>query len=92
MNWHLPTSEVNVATVASSSGKPRSARDSRKLDKRAITVRLEHVPTGIFVEAAIPEGHYSRAELRKLKDQLSAQLFGELESKVARHLRVPGRV
>ena len=92
MTWHLDPSEVRTSSLASSSGKRhRSARDSRKLDERAITMRMEHAPSGLFVEGVIPEGHYSRKEMGRLYDELSARLFRELEAKVARHLRIPGR-
>ena len=92
MTWQLPRSEVNVSSRASSSGtRHRSARDSRNLDERAVTIRMEHAPSGLFVEGSIPEGHYSKNEMRKLKDALSDRLFRELETKVARHLRIPGR-
>jgi hypothetical protein len=85
----LQASDVNVSVQASSSGtRHRSARDSRKLDKRTIIIRLEHVPSEQSVEGTIPEGHYSRGELRTLKDQLTSRLFRELEAKVARHLRL----
>ena len=55
----------------------------------AITVR--HRPTGITLRGEIPEGHYSRGEMRKLKDALVERLMRELEEAVARRLRVPGR-
>jgi len=92
MTWQLAPSDANVSSRASSSRKRhRSARDSRKLDERAITIRMEHASSGLFVEGAIPEGHYSKNELPRLKGELSARLFRELETKVARHLRIPGR-
>src|SRR5438105_7926373 len=90
--WQLRTSDLHVSMQSSSSGRRhRSARDSRKLDERAITIRMEHLPSGISVEEAIPSGHSSRGELRTLKDELSSRLFRELAGKVARHLGIPGR-
>lgn len=55
----------------------------------AITVR--HRPTGIVLQGAIPEGHYSKAEMQKLKDALLERLMREMETAVARHLRLAGR-
>jgi histone H3/H4 len=37
-----------------------------------------------------PKGHYSKDEMRKLKDAVVERLMRELEQAVARHLRVPG--
>jgi len=55
----------------------------------AVTVR--HRPTGIVLRGEIPEGHYSKDEMRKLKDAMIERLKRELERAVAKHLRVPGR-
>jgi len=40
---------------------------------------------------AVPDGHYARREMTRLKAELRAALFRELESKVARVLRIPGQ-
>jgi hypothetical protein len=55
----------------------------------AVTVR--HRDTGVALQGVIPEGHYSKDEMRKLKVATIEQLMRELEQAVARHLRVPGR-
>lgn len=67
------------------------ARKSRAEDTRSQVVRLLHHPTGIDVEGEIPAGHYSKSEMSKLRDDLTTRLWGELEGKVARHLRIAGR-
>lgn len=51
---------------------------------------MEHRPTGVRVEGAIEEGHYSRNEMRKLKEALRQRLLAELERQVGRRLRIPG--
>lgn len=50
-----------------------------------------HVPTGVEVRGQVPQGHYSKKEMRQLRQELYQKLFVELERKVAKHLRVPGR-
>jgi hypothetical protein len=55
----------------------------------AITVR--HRPTGVALQGIIPEGHYAKDEMRKLKEAAIEELMRELEKAVARHLRAPGR-
>jgi hypothetical protein len=69
----------------------RFARTSRKNDLRSIRFFLLHKPTGISVDGTIPEGHYSRAEMTKEREQLRATLWPQLERLVAKELRVPGR-
>ncbi|HEU4558064.1 MAG TPA: hypothetical protein VFS20_09450 [Longimicrobium sp.] len=73
------------------SGGRRRASLSRALDVSGCEIRLAHRPTGIEVTGEVPEGHYSRAELTRLRADLRARLFAELEQRVARHLRIPGR-
>ncbi len=67
------------------------SRKSRLEDTRSGTVRLTHVPTGIHLEAAIPEGNYSRKQMTAKRESLVKQLFPKLEAKVAQFLRIPGR-
>jgi hypothetical protein len=50
-----------------------------------------HTPTKIQVEKEIPAGHYSKKEMKQLTEKLKEQLYKELEQKVAKHLRIPGR-
>jgi hypothetical protein len=52
---------------------------------------LEHLPTKVRVSGDIPKGHYSRAEMTRLKAELFARLSAELEAEVAKLLRIPGR-
>jgi hypothetical protein len=69
----------------------RVARTSRKNDTRSLKLFLLHKPTGIRVEGAVPEGHYSRPEMIREREQLRATLWTQLERMVAKELRVPGR-
>lgn len=85
--------DVTVAFTSSASS-PRGGqrrRLSRALDLRAMAVTVHHRPTGVAVRGVIPEGHYSKREMRKLKEEMIEVLMRELEKVVARHLRAPGR-
>ena len=89
----IEPADIEVGWTASASS-PRSGnrrRLSRALDSRAMTITVRHRPTGIVLRGEIPEGHYSRNEMRKLKDAVTERLMRALEQAVARHLRVPGR-
>lgn len=54
-------------------------------------VQLVHSETGIEVSEEIPLGRYTRSELRRLQDEAIDRLYSELEVRVARALRIPGR-
>ena len=79
------------AHSASSRRRKGMSRRSRANDLRDLTYRLEHRPTGVSVEGSIPTGHYARKEMIRLREKLRAELWTELESQVARALRLPGR-
>jgi len=83
--------EVGLTGSASSPRTGNRRRLSRALDLRAMTVTVRHRPTGIVLQGDIPEEHYSKDEMRKLKEAVVERLMRELEQAVARHLRVPGR-
>jgi len=89
----ITPSDVDVAFSGSASS-PRGGhrrRLSRALDLRAMAVTVRHRPTGVAIQGFIPEGHYSKDEMRKLKEALIAELMRELGQAVARHLRLAGR-
>jgi len=50
---------------------------------------LRHGPTGVQVNGEVEQGHYSREQFARLKDDLLKQLWNELEGRAATHLRVP---
>jgi hypothetical protein len=89
--WVLDPAEVDAFETSGRSGGRRQAAQSRALDVSGCQIRLMHRPTGIEVAGEVPEGHYSRAEMTRRKADLRARLYGELEQRVARHLRIPGR-
>ncbi len=89
--WALDPADVDMFEMSGRSGGRRRAAQSRALDVSGSEIRLAHRSTGIEVRGEVPEGHYSRAEMTRLKEDLRARLFAELEQRVARHLRIPGR-
>ena len=90
--FKLDPREVAWRTVGSSSGRSRPTRRSRAAaGPSASRMTLTHVATGVTVEREVPLGRYMRGQMRVAKEQLHARLFSELESKVARHLRLPSR-
>ena len=89
--WSLDPQEVHLFGMGSRSSTRRRATLPRSLDVSGGSLRLVHHPTGVEVSGDIPAGHYSKARLRVLRQGLHARLFAELERRVARHLRVPGR-
>jgi hypothetical protein len=78
--------DVAQGTETSSSGR-RRARDSRSNDTRTVTLRLQHVPTGIVLQGVVPQGHYSRNQLREITEQLRSKLLKELEPMVLAELK-----
>ena len=83
--------EITSSGSASSPRGGHGRRLSRALDLRAMVITVTHRPTGIVLRGEVPEGHYSKDEMRKLKDAVVERLMHKLEQAVAKHLRVPGR-
>lgn len=90
--WALDPAEVSEAATSLNVSGRRRAGDSRALDTTRAEIRLTHRPSGIEVRGVIPSGHRSRKTMRRLRAELRARLWSELELAVARHLRIPGRV
>jgi len=89
--WQLDWADVSSGRTDHTSTTRKKLRYSRALDERSRKCTLTHEPTGIKAVGTIPTGHYSKKHIQKLCDELFAKLFTELEAKVARALRVPGR-
>src|SRR5437764_6775678 len=89
--WSLDPGEVYMFGSGRRMSTRRRASLPRALDVSGGALRLVHHPTGVAVAGEIPRGHYSKARLNQLRTELHARLFAELERRVARHLRVPGR-
>lgn len=87
--WRLETKDVVGGTTSFSSGA--SGKGGRKTQARSRKIYLKHLPTDIRVEGEIPQGHYSREEMRRAHQALEEALFAELEERVAKALRIKGR-
>lgn len=68
-------------------GGRRKARFSRANARSSYTMTLTHDPTGVAVQGSIPEGMYTRQEMRTLQATLYQRLYAELEQAVARAMR-----
>lgn len=90
--WQLNPAEVARCGSGLTSGRRKHATKSgRKNSLTGATVKLIHLPTDISVSETVPTGHYSRTEMKKLKEQLYNSLFEKLENAVAKHLGISGR-
>lgn len=90
--WRLDPTEVSQYGSGYRASGRKKASQSRALDKSGVQWTLVHLPTGLEVIGEIPQGHYSQKELDKEKSELLSHLFNELEDKVAKHLKIPGRI
>ena len=88
--WNLDPGEVVAGSESAASGGGKQKSQSGGVDLRDYRVWLEHRPTGIRAEGQVPDGHYTREEVKILEAELRKSLFAELELKVARHLGVSG--
>lgn len=91
--WRLDGREVDEggSRFTAHSGGKSVARTGRSTGIQSAHMTLRHRPTGIQVEGSIDPGHYSRKQMAQMRDELRATLWSDLEGKVARHLRIPGR-
>jgi len=90
--WRLNPDEVNWTGMSMSSGRRKHAtRSGRASSITGAEYVLIHTPSQISVSGNVPKGNYSRSEMRKKQDRLFRELFSELEIKVAKFLKIPGR-
>lgn len=85
--WKLDPNEVGWGWEGSSGG----GTFERKTKITSCRITAQHLPTKVQVKGEIKAGHYSKKEMKKLREDLRVRLFNELEQKVAKHLRIPGR-
>jgi hypothetical protein len=71
-------------------GVRKNSRQSRALIEKEIHMDLVHRPTNIEVHGTM-KGNGTRKELTSLRENLYNQLYTELENKVAKALKIPGR-
>ena len=90
-NFTLDPSEVIYKGAASHRGHRKKTRFSRANMLSGAEIVLQHRSTGIEVRATLPEGHYSRKEMRLLQQNAYNELYAALEQAVAKALRMPGQ-
>lgn len=93
MSWSLNPEDVawGETRASDASGVTKGpTRHAGTPARREMTLTLTHVPTGISVEKRV-RGPFTRKQAQAARDKLWAELFPELEAKVARHLHIPGR-
>ena len=89
--WQLPKDEVIWHGGGSTSThRKKLSVASRAVDDRSWHVTLVHALSGIEVSGEVPKGNYSQKQMQQEREKLFSQLWGQLELKVARHLRLPG--
>jgi hypothetical protein len=89
--WRLDPREVIWKAMGYARTDRSKARLPRSLDLRSEQITAEHAPTGLTVTGQIPLGNYSRDQQKRLRQELRDRLLAELETKVARHLRISDR-
>ena len=91
-HWNLNPDEVAISSGTVRKGhRGKLSKSGRKVESRELELTLTHQPTGIKVSGAIQSGNYSRKELSKLKQELEARLFSDLEKKIAKFYKIPGQ-
>jgi hypothetical protein len=90
-DFKLDPCEIGRSRFGSNSGLRRKAtRSGRANTLTSATVTLTHMPTGVSVSRDIPTGNRFRGELKRLQNQLEAELLVLLTAAVAKKLRIPG--
>mgnify|MGYP007080183204 CR=1 FL=1 len=93
-SWKIDLKDVSIG----GGGFMRSGRQTSRwtkqpsiMDEKSKNIELIHKPTQITVNGEVPLGHYSKKEMQHSTEALKTKLFLELETKVAKYLRIPGR-
>jgi hypothetical protein len=85
----LDPSEVALSGGASSGG--RSIRQPRSKGVTSCYWEAVHIPTGVYVQGEVPRGHYSRSQMKQLRDELLTLVYARLRFEVAKAERHPRR-
>jgi len=84
--FKIKKGDVSTNWTFSASATPRKKRN-RKLDTRSARLTLIHRPTGVSQPCYIKPGHYSKAEMRKLRETTVEEYLPFLERKVKGYLK-----
>jgi hypothetical protein len=88
--WKLNPDEVAVdAGIGGGGGRGRHGR--RQTVRCLTSYALRHFPTGITVAIEVHDMNLTRKQRLQLQAKLYQQLYPQLEARVAKHLRIPGR-
>jgi hypothetical protein len=79
--------DVGISMMSTASGRRRLRRHSRANDLRSTTLTLTHRPTGLVLTGEVPEGHYSRKQMRDLVAKLEQDLLLKLAELVTKKSR-----
>jgi len=82
--FRLNPSDVSWEGTASRSPRRSRVRQPRSLDVSSFSFVVTHHPTGIRIEAHLPEGRYSRKQVQDFKVALMTQLEKAVSKKLAR--------
>lgn len=88
--WRLDPREVISGYASGLPPETGMSGFEGEMEISGYAVWLEHRPTGLRVEGAVPDGRHSARSLQLLEIELRKSLFAELELKVARHKGVSG--
>ena len=88
--WKLDPADV-CADAGIGGGGSRTAQRRRHTVRHLLSYSLRHIPTGIAVSIEVTARNLTKKERLRLQETLYRQLFPQLESRVAKHLRIPGR-
>ena len=85
------TALEGVVWSGGGSSSRRSNRAPRSLGTTGCDWEAIHAPTGVYVFGEVVRGHYGRAELTRLRDDLRTVVSERLLHEVAVATRAPGR-
>lgn len=89
--WTLPKDEVTWGgSGGTTTNRKKLSRASRAQDTRSWSFTLVHTPSGIEVSGEVPVGNCSQKLMQQEREKLFSVLWVRLESKVAKHMRLPG--
>lgn len=89
--WSIDPDDVSMGWNGSASTVVHSKNWDRRNQIRSYEVTLRHIPTGVSITKRTAEKMLSRQEWKREMETFQAELMKDLEDKVAKHLRIPGR-
>lgn len=85
--FRLGRQDLRWGVTKSSGGRRGGPRASRADLITGATITIEHQPSGLRVEGGVPEGRYTKAQLRERQEELAARLLSALAAAVEKHER-----